>query len=97
MASTDADASTDGGVSTLQGSPPPNDSAFATRVAFPHTPDDFEQDPRVSFSKLENKYILENDDGSEWEWNDAAQRWIPLVGITPSCATNLDAWDLVER
>lgn len=48
-------------------------------VAFPKTPEDFETDPRVSYSKLDNKYILENDDGTEWEFDESLQKWIPSV------------------
>lgn len=62
-----------------RGAPPPNDALSAARVAFPQTPEDFDSDPRVSFSKLDSKWILEDDDGSEWEWNDVAKRWMPSV------------------
>ncbi|KAL9086354.1 MAG: hypothetical protein Q9165_007140 [Trypethelium subeluteriae] len=70
-----------------RGIPPPADGLSAARVAFPRTIYDFENDPRVSFSKLDNKYILEDDDGSEWEWQGGVGpnadlgegRWLPLV------------------
>lgn len=65
-----------------RGSPPPNDALAAARVAFPQTPDEFEADPRVAFSKLDNKWELEEDDGSMWEYNEASQRWVPLVRTT---------------
>lgn len=35
-------------------------------------------DDRVSYSKVDGKYILENDDGTEWEW-DGAMGWVPSV------------------
>jgi len=37
-------------------------------------------DDRVSYSKVDGKYILENDDGTEWEW-DGAMGWVPSVWI----------------
>lgn len=46
---------------------------------FPKTIDEFDSDSRVSFSKLDNKYILENDDGSEWEFDTNLSKWIPSV------------------
>ena len=67
-----------------QGSPPPNDQLSAVKIAFPKTRQDFDQDPRVSFSKLENKWILEDDDGQEYEWNEAVQKWTPVVRIQRS-------------
>lgn len=44
-------------------------------------PDEFDSDPRVSFSKLDNKYILETDNGEEYTYDDALKRWIPSVGM----------------
>lgn len=55
----------------------------AARVPFPRDPEDFEHDPRVLYSKLDNKYILEDDDGSEWDFDDATKRWIPSVRFRP--------------
>lgn len=46
---------------------------------FPKTIDQFESDPRVSYSKLDNKWILEDDNGEEWEFDEAHKRWIPSV------------------
>lgn len=46
---------------------------------FPQDPSEFESDPRVSFSKLDDKYILETDDGQEFEYDTALKRWIPTV------------------
>ncbi len=48
-------------------------------TSFPKTPDDFEDDPRVSYSKLDQKWILETDDGTEFEYDQALKRWIPSV------------------
>lgn len=46
---------------------------------FPQDPSEFDADPRISFSKLDNKFILEADDGQEFEYDDVLKRWIPSV------------------
>ncbi|KAJ5127178.1 nuclear mRNA splicing factor-associated protein [Penicillium atrosanguineum] len=46
---------------------------------FPTDPNDFDSDPRVSFSKLDNKFILETEDGQEFEWDAAIKRWVHQV------------------
>ncbi|KAK2750315.1 hypothetical protein FQN57_003795 [Myotisia sp. PD_48] len=46
---------------------------------FPKSPAEFDSDPRVSFSKLDNKYILETEDGEEYTYDDALKRWIPSL------------------
>ncbi len=48
---------------------------------FPPSPSAFDADPRVSFSKLDDKFILETDEGNEFEWDTALRRWIPVVGL----------------
>ena len=48
---------------------------------FPKDPSDFDGDPRVSYLKVDSKFILETDDGEEFEWDDKFRRWIPVVGI----------------
>ena len=53
--------------------------AAEARVAFPNAPEDFEKDDRVSFSKLDNKWILEDHDGSEWEYLEQLNKWVPSV------------------
>ena len=45
---------------------------------FPEEVTDFMTDDRVSYSKVDGKYILENDDGTEWEW-DEGMGWVPSV------------------
>ncbi|KAI9829733.1 MAG: hypothetical protein M1826_005476 [Phylliscum demangeonii] len=47
--------------------------------AFPSTPEQFAADARISFSKPEQKWMLEADDGSEYEYDAALKRWLPLV------------------
>ena len=66
-----------------RGRPPPADGMSAVQVAFPQTPDDFENDSRVSYSKLDNKYILEDDGGTEWEFDESLQKWVPSVRLLP--------------
>ena len=60
---------------------PMNDTAEAvpSRKAFPKLLEQFGEDPRVSYSKLDGKWILEDEDGSEWEFNDNLMRWMPSV------------------
>lgn len=48
-------------------------------AVFPKTIEQFESDSRVSYSKLDNKWILEDDKGDEWEFDEAHGRWIPSV------------------
>ncbi|PGH11085.1 hypothetical protein AJ80_07273 [Polytolypa hystricis UAMH7299] len=61
----------------MEGSPNPPNSA--PRTDFPKSPSEFEDDDRVAFSKLDEKYILEAEDGTEYEWVDGLKRWVPLV------------------
>ena len=58
-------------------------SPEAPLSTFPKNPEDFDADPRVSFSKLDNKFILEADDGQEYEFDDALKRWVPVVRPYP--------------
>jgi len=49
--------------------------------SFPTTEEEFREDPRVSFSRVSGKWTLETDDGSEYEYDGALRRWIPVVCI----------------
>ena len=49
--------------------------------SFPTTEADLRSDPRVAFSRLSGKWTLEADDGSEYEYDGALRRWIPVVCI----------------
>jgi hypothetical protein len=51
---------------------------------FPQSPSEFDADPRIAFSKLDEKFLLETDEGAEFEWDGALRRWIPVVGIVSS-------------
>jgi hypothetical protein len=57
----------------------PDAAPKAQRKPFPHSPDEFQHDDRVSFDKRENKWILEDQDGSEWEYSEALGKWMPSV------------------
>lgn len=46
---------------------------------FPQDPAEFDSDPRVSFSKLEDRFILEAEDGQEYTYDTVLKRWIPTV------------------
>lgn len=63
-------------------SPPPSDDA-PPRSSFPSNPEEFDADPRVSFSKIDGKFILEADDGQEYRYDEALRRWVPVVRPAP--------------
>lgn len=63
-----------------------DDARSVSHVIFPSKVEDFEADARVSFSKLEGKWILEEDNGSEWAYDDQLRRWIPSVCLNPESA-----------
>jgi HIV Tat-specific factor 1 len=44
---------------------------------FPTDPRQFDSDDRISFSKVDNKFIAVHDDGSEFEFNADLKRWVP--------------------
>lgn len=47
---------------------------------FPTDPAEFDSDERISFSKLDNKYIaVQEVDGAEFEFDAQLKRWIPVV------------------
>ena len=64
---------------------PPTTSAGG----FPTDPADFDSDPRISFSKLDNKFILETEDGQEYEYDSALKRWVQTVCLV-ACPEVLD-------
>lgn len=53
---------------------------LAPAISFPRDPEEFDSDPRISFSKLDNKFILETEDGQEFEYDTALKRWVQTVG-----------------
>ncbi|KAJ5717012.1 hypothetical protein N7488_002658 [Penicillium malachiteum] len=46
---------------------------------FPLDPSEFDSDPRISFSKLDDKFILETEDGQEFAYDSAIKRWVQAV------------------
>lgn len=54
-----------------------------TREAFPTNPEDFDADDRISYSKTSETYVLEAEDGSEWEFAPKAGKWVAVVRNTP--------------
>ncbi|KAK5115984.1 hypothetical protein LTR62_000440 [Meristemomyces frigidus] len=49
------------------------------RKPFPNDPEAFDGDERISFSKAGGTYLLEAEDGSEWEWQERAEKWVPVL------------------
>ncbi|TPX14265.1 uncharacterized protein E0L32_000659 [Thyridium curvatum] len=47
--------------------------------SFPTDISEFDHDERISFSRLENKYIAVQDDGTEYEFDTGLRRWIPII------------------
>lgn len=62
-----------------RGIAPPNDGMSAVQVAFPRTQEDFDNDYRVSFDKSNKKWVLEDENSGEWEWNEKIEKWVPSV------------------
>jgi hypothetical protein len=58
-----------------------DDAPQSLRSGFPQSPSAFDDDQRISFSKVDEKYLLETDEGNEYEWDSALRRWVPVVGI----------------
>ena len=70
--------------SIMEDTEAPSHSPETRSSSFPQNPEDFDADPRISFSKLDSKFILEADDGQEFEFDDALKRWIPAVRPPPT-------------
>lgn len=46
-------------------------------LPFPTDPQEFDSDERISFSKLDNKFIAVHDDGTEFEFDADLKKWVP--------------------
>ncbi|KIW67895.1 hypothetical protein PV04_07110 [Phialophora macrospora] len=57
-------------------------SPEGVQTGLPQDPTEFDADPRVSWSRLDNKFILETEEGNEFEWDTALKRWIPVLDQT---------------
>ncbi|KAI0395746.1 hypothetical protein F5Y17DRAFT_422102 [Xylariaceae sp. FL0594] len=55
------------------------DSEPPPGLPFPTDPQEFDADERISFSRLDNKFIGVLDDGSEFEWDTQLKRWVPII------------------
>jgi HIV Tat-specific factor 1 len=45
-------------------------------LPFPTDPREFDSDDRISFSKLDKKFIAVHDDGNEYEFDADSKRWV---------------------
>jgi len=54
-------------------------SASSHPSSFPTDHSEFDSDDRISFSKLDNKFLLVQEDGTEYEFDDKMKRWIPTL------------------
>ena len=46
---------------------------------FPQSPSAFDADDRISWSRVDEKFILESEQGTEYSWDKALRRWVPTV------------------
>lgn len=46
---------------------------------FPTNPEEFDADDRISWSKLDNKFVLVQENGDEFEFNGAVKRWVRVI------------------
>lgn len=54
------------------------DQGVAQIWTFPTDISQFDDDERISYSRLDRKYIAVQDDGTEFEFDQSLKRWIPL-------------------
>ena len=50
-----------------------------SHLPFPTDPSEFDSDDRISFSKLDSKFLLVQEDSTEYEFDEAIKRWIPVL------------------
>lgn len=58
---------------------PSADNGVGPPRSFPTDPSEFDSDPRISFSKLDNQFILETEDGLEFVYDPVLKRWVHQV------------------
>jgi HIV Tat-specific factor 1 len=51
---------------------------------FPVEVQEFDSDDRISFSRLDQKFIAVHDDGSEFEFEFETKKWIPIEDDHPA-------------
>lgn len=59
----------------MSGEPEPEPEIWS----FPINQDEFGNDDRISFSRVDNKYIAVQEDGTEYEFDADLKRWIPTL------------------
>jgi hypothetical protein len=59
---------------------------------FPTNPELFDVDERVSYDKVNGSYILEAENGTEWEWLAGADKWIPAVRNSQTPVIHYRKW-----
>ncbi|KIW01297.1 hypothetical protein, variant [Verruconis gallopava] len=47
--------------------------------SFPQSKDEFQTDDRISYYEEDDKWILEDEDGVEWEWVESTGKWAPVL------------------
>lgn len=52
---------------------------MAQRAPFPSNPDEFSADHRISYSKESKTFLLEDENGEEWEWLSGPSKWSKTV------------------
>lgn len=57
-----------------------SDMADTQRTPFPKEEEEFKNDPRIYFDKVENLYVLAEENGKEYEWNSKYSSWVEKVG-----------------
>jgi HIV Tat-specific factor 1 len=50
---------------------------------FPTDPAEFDSDPRISYSKLDDTFLLETEDGQEFVYDSVIKRWVHQVRPAP--------------
>ena len=60
-------------------------ASAAAAVEEDEKPPGWLKDDRISYSKETEKYLLENDDGSEMEWFPKLKAWMPVVPSHAPC------------
>lgn len=56
---------------------------------FPTDPSEFDSDPRISFSKLDNQFLLETEDGQEFVYDGVLKRWVHQVCFCAHCFASM--------
>lgn len=51
------------------------------RSRFPVDKDEFGEDDRIAFDQVSRTFKLEDDNGNEWEFNEAHKKWVPVVRV----------------